>query len=65
MHEENSFIDCGLTKKGRQRHNKHEHWKKVWVNEVKHKINSREIDMMNDERKVEIKMNKIINKTCS
>ena len=46
---------------GRQRQNKHKHWKKGWFGEVESKLNSREIEIMNDERKAEIKtVNKLL-----
>ena len=56
-----SFIDSRLTKKGRKRNTSKKFWDEGWIDEVEHKLNRREIEMLKDERKMEMKTkNKLI-----
>ena len=55
MNEENIFIDSGLTKEGLKMHSKEKHCKEGWVDEVESKLKSRDGEIINDDRKVEIK----------
>ena len=49
------FVDSGLTKEGRNRHANKKYWNEGWIEEVENKINSREIEISNYDRKVEMK----------
>ena len=54
-HEENSFIDSGLRKKEWRDESYVKHWKGGWIEELERKIRSREIEIINEGEKVEIR----------
>ena len=60
-HEEKSFIESGLRKKERRIENQEKYWKEGWIEEVEGKISSRNIEILNEGKKIEFKTkNKLI-----
>ena len=58
VHEENIFIDSGLTKEGRKGNSTSRHYKEGQVDEVERKFSRRDVSVMKQYQKVEVKTKK-------